>query len=1151
MLDSNYYKVGGSLRYGHPTYIIRNADIELYTALKQKEFCYVLNSRQMGKSSLRVRTMKTLVKEGFKCAAIDLGILGRFTNSSQWYGGLVSELWRRLRITTGVNDDVSWWRKRDELAPVHRFSQFIEDILLINLTADIVIFLDEVDNIISLDFRDEFLSVIRNCYEKRAEYPEYNRLTFCLLGVATPSTLRIDKQTTPFNIGRAIQLQGFTLTEAQPLIPGLMEKVAKPEAVLAEILRWTKGQPFLTQKLCYLIVRYAESKHPNIQQIVQDRLIDNWELQDEPEHLKTIRDRLLYNHNNKARLLGLYQQILQQQGITADNSDEQVELRLSGLVVKQYGKLNVSNPIYQQVFNDLWVEKQLAVISPYQVAIATWLKSHRQDTSRLLRGQALEEGQAWAKKHSISAQEREFLSASEQLAKQERIQAELAQRTQAVEMQLAQERKVARWQRLFFLSLILLISSMWGITAIYSRKANLSELKTLTQSSQALYASHQKLDALIVALKAKKQLQRLIKVDKNLEKEVDRTLQQVVYEVKEYNRLLGHSDLVYSVAVSPDGNLIASAGTDRTVRLWKQNNTGWQQTQILDDHDGWVVDVAISSDGNTIASASRDRTIKLWDKNGKLLTTLTGHQQPVTTVAISQTPLNPPYKEGSNYIIVSGSEDGVIKIWQPGKLTKTLLGHTDVIQAIAISQDGKLIVSGSEDKTIKIWNKDGKLIKTFTGHTEGVRAIVLSPDETKIVSGSRDKTLKIWDINGTEVTTLKSHLAPVYGVAIRPDGQQIISASADNTIKIWDMRGREIATLRGHTNRVWDVAYSPDGNSIISASWDKTVRLWKPNNNLVKTFSGHQDVAIALDYSPQFIASASDDKTVKLWQHDGTLISTFAGHTAEVYDVAIHPSEEVIVSAGADKTIKVWQDDGTILKTFLGHTAPIWAVDISPDGTKIISGSNDNTIKIWDIRGNLLHTLTGHQKKVWDVAINPQGDRLVSGSEDNTIKIWDLNGKLLHTLKGHTDAVRTVAYSPDGNWIASGSEDRTVKLWNQSGKHLATLTGHNAAVKGIAISPDNQWIASADDNGKILLWRTQAVPGNPDRDQTWHHVHTLQGHNNSIWSVAFSPDGKVLVTAGEDSTLISWNLAKILQLDPLIYGSNWVRNYLQQEKNKN
>lgn len=288
MTDRNYFKVGGSLRYGHPSYITRKADQDIYHALKQKEFCYVLNSRQMGKSSLRVRTMKTLAQEGFKCVAIDLGILGRFATAEQWYGGLVAELWRKLRLSSGIDDDLDWWRSHIQLAPVQRFSRFLEDILLVNCWQDLIIFLDEVDNIINLDFGDEFLISIRNCYEKRAEAPQYQRLTFCLLGVATPSSLRINKQLSPFNIGRAIQLQGFSLAEAAPLITGLATNFTEPKAVLTEILNWTNGQPFLTQKLCYLAVCHEQSS-VDIPQLIKDRLVDNWEIQDEPEHLKTIR----------------------------------------------------------------------------------------------------------------------------------------------------------------------------------------------------------------------------------------------------------------------------------------------------------------------------------------------------------------------------------------------------------------------------------------------------------------------------------------------------------------------------------------------------------------------------------------------------------------------------------------------------------------------------------------------------------------------------------------------------------------------------------------------------------------------------------------------------------------------------------------------
>ena len=1112
MTDNNYFKVGGSLRYGHPTYIVREADRNIYQALTQKEFCYVLNSRQMGKSSLRVRTMKTLNNEGFKCVAIDLGILGRFATAEQWYGGLIGELWRKLRLTPGIDDDLHWWRSHLELSPTSRFSRFIEDVLLVNCDRDLVIFLDEVDNIIGLDFRDEFLALIRSCYEQRVESQKYNRLTFCLLGVATPSNLRINKQLSPFNIGRAIELRGFSFLEAQPLIAGLSGVFAKPETILQEILHWTKGQPFLTQKLCYLAVRHRELGN-DLPQLVRQYLIDNWEIQDEPEHLKTIRDRMLHNSHDKARFFTLYRQILEHQGINLDCSEEQVELRLSGLVTVQQGKLKVSNPIYQRVFDLHWIDRQLAAISPYQNAIAAWLKSERRDSSRLLRGQALIEGQTWAKKYSITQEEKEFLHQSEVLSAEEQKQARLAQKTKLAEKRLAQEKRLVRWQRLF----IAFSLTMLGGFYLKSRQTNLSNINTLVQSSEALFASNQKLDSLIAAIKAKRQLNKSWRVNQNLSQKVNAALQQSVYEVKEYNRLLGHRDRIYSVAVAANGKLMATAGTDNTIRLWRSSDRGWQTYKIL-KHDGWIVDVAIGLDNKTIASASRDRTVKVWHRDGKLIHTLE-HSQPVTSVAIKP-----------NGQIVTGGENGTIKVWQGGKTIQTLTGHSAAVESIAIDSQNR-IVTGSEDGTIKVW-QGGKAIQTLTGHTSGVRAIALSQDETKIISGSRDKTLKIWNSNGTEIATLQGHTAPVYSVAIDPVNDRIVSASADKTLKIWDRNGTEIATLKGHTNRVWDVAMIPNGD-IASVSWDKTIRLWQPNNNLVQILSGHQDVAIALDFGNNILASTSDDRTVKLWDATGTLLKTFRQHTAEVYDVAIH--RKTIASVGADRTLRIWQTDGRVLHTIPAHQAAIWAVDISPDGKSIVTAGNDNLIKIWDLNGNLLQILEGHTQKVWDIEIHPQGDRLISASEDNTVKIWDFKGNLLQTLKGHQDAVRTVAYSNNGNLIVSGSEDRTVKIWQQN-KSVMTLAKHQAAIKAVAIAPNHRHIASVDDDGKIILW--QKI------NQTWQEVQVLSGHNNSIWSVAFSPDSQTLATAGEDYKVMLWHLNFILQLNTLQSACNWVENYL-------
>ena len=1108
----DFYKVGGSLKYDHPTYIKRQADRDIYLFLKQKEFCYVLNSRQMGKSSLRVRTMKTLAKEGFKCITIDLGILGRFATAEQWYGGLASELWRRLRLSSGINDDLTWWRSHLEIPPVQRFLRFIEDIVLAKRPEDIIIFLDEIDNIINLDFRDEFFILIRNCYEKRVEYPEYCRLTFCLLGVATPSNLRNDKQLNPFDIGRAIQLTGFNFSEAQPLVIGLQNRFNQPKAILKEILYWTQGQPFLTQKICSLTVRYSESKL-DLPQLIQRFIIDNWEIQDEPEHLKTIRNRLLQNQH-QARLLSLLSRIHHQRGMRVDDSDEQLELRLSGLITADRGKLKIANPIYQKIFNQSWVAKQLADISPYQNAIAAWLKSDGSDKSRLLRGEALREGQNWAKKHSITKAERDFLRQSEAQAVKEERQAQLAQKAKIVARQLAQEKKLVRWQRLFMLFSLAMITGFY----LKSRQANLSNINALVQSSEALLASNQKLDALIAAIKAQQQLNKSLGVNQNLTQRVEAVLQQVAYNIEEYDRLIGHTDRLHSIAVSPQGNLIATAATDNTVRLWNKKAAGWQLTNIL-HHEGWVVDVAINAKGE-IASASRDRTVKLWNSQGKLLDTLQ-HSSAVTSVAFKP-----------NNQIVTGSEDGTIKIWQRGKAIKTLTGHTAAVEAIAINPQEDKIISGSEDGTIKIWQR-GKVIKTLTGHTDAVRAIAITPDGDRIISGSRDKTLKIWNNQGTVLATLTGHLAPVYGVAINPQNQQIISASGDKTLKVWDFKGTEITTLKGHTNRVWDVAVTPDGR-VASASWDRTARLWQLKHNFTKTLSAHQDVAIALDYDADLIASASDDKTVRLWNPTGTLLKTFRQHTAEVYDVAVYG--QAIASVGADKTLKLWQAKGSKVQNIAAHNSAIWAVAIHPQGNKIITGGNDNQIKIWDFQGNLLLTLRGHTQKVWDLAIHPHHNLLVSASEDRTLKIWDFNGSLLHTFRGHKDAVRTVAFSPDGSQIISGSEDRSIKVWDLQGNTVATLNQHHATVKGVAVSPNNQYLASVSDEGKIILWRKH--------DRTWIESQTLQGHHNSIWSVAFSPNSKTLATAGEEGKIKLWNLANMIELDPLEYGCDWLNDYL-------
>jgi WD40 repeat protein len=308
----------------------------------------------------------------------------------------------------------------------------------------------------------------------------------------------------------------------------------------------------------------------------------------------------------------------------------------------------------------------------------------------------------------------------------------------------------------------------------------------------------------------------------------------------------------------------------------------WKCIHTLTDHADIIKSVAISPDGKIIASGSLDQTIKLWDlATGKLLETITQHSGGVTWVTFS--------KDGQTLVSSSANPDGTIKLWDVNTYKlKTSLKSNDWIVvsvwSIALSPDGKTLASAHHtDSTVKIWDLTTQTMqRTLRGHIWAVHSVAFSPDGQTVASGSFDSNIKLWNVrtgrqiynlNGpshSPVGVVKSFFSDniIYTVAFSPDGQTLASGGAKQPIKLWRLSNGELRMiLTGHSTDVYTVAFSPDGKNLASGSADGTIRIWDLSTGEPTFTLGHSDAVYSLAFSPdgQIIVSGSGDKTIKVW----------------------------------------------------------------------------------------------------------------------------------------------------------------------------------------------------------------------------------------------------------------------------------------------
>lgn len=678
----------------------------------------------------------------------------------------------------------------------------------------------------------------------------------------------------------------------------------------------------------------------------------------------------------------------------------------------------------------------------------------------------------------------------------------------------------------------------------YQEQENIERIRELLDSSRKDLLLKQELSALVLAVKAGVKLQKNIKEpSEDLKINVIERLQQATYEISEKNRFEGHESAVVGIAFNYDGQIIASASDDKTVKLW---NIYGELVRTLPKHEYEVWGVCFSPDGKTIVSTGNNEIIKLWSIDGELIKTFKKHAGWVWGVSFSP----------DGQTIASASVDRTVKLWDlDGKSIRTFKKHEKRVWGVSFSPDGQTIASVSDD-SIWIWSVDGsKETKiSISSEDEEFHRISFSPDGKKIAIASAAKDIVIIDLDGaTTPITLQGNTKRSCGVSFSPDGKIVASASDDMTIRLWSIDGSFVRVLGGHTQKVWSVSFSNDGKFLASASVDKTIRLWNlDSKTFLNTLLGHTETIKTISFSPdgKTLASAGDDKIIRLWDLNGHVLSQeLRGHTKQIYSISFSPDGQFIASAGDDKTIRLWNlRDNIEIKVEEVHNGRIYGVSFSPDGKTLASASADSTIKLWDIDGNYLSTLTRVAKIFSGVSFSPDRKTIAASNADSEIILWSINGTVQKTLNRHENRVCSISFSPDSQMLASASDDKTVMLWNLNGDTDPKIfTGHDARVCSVSFSPDGKMLASASEDQTIKLWNLDGKC-----------LRTLVGHTEQILAVSFSPDGKIIASAGEDKTVRLWTVEPDdlvdmdinSKLDKLLQrGRNWIKDYIKTNPN--
>jgi WD40 repeat protein len=1165
----SFYVVGGPVQPRRGCYIERPADVQLVEKLREGEYCHVLGPPQTGKSSLMARAARELRRQGVLTAIVDLSqTVGRDRNTEagRWNYGVAYRIVRDLRLNVDLQH---WWAEKKPLSGMQRINEFLWEIVLGNTRSPLVIFLDQIESVDDLDYAADLFHAVRACHDARASEPEYERLSFGLLGTAMPGDGGNGSGGSLYDVGRRIDLNDFTFEEARPLCREIGLESGDAERALYRIFYWTGGQPYLTQKLCRAISRNPGSARSDedVDGFVSSRFFAGNAPQNEP-NLRRVRAAAEQKSHLAHASLRLYRRLRKGRRIRYDRHQPEHEwLRITGLAsVSLDGLLQQRNRIYAEVFNSRWIRHVVpfnwrgvgrwAAIVALAVGLPYWYS------------QVLPKGYV----KTLTRPGMEFSEVQEAYIDLRRLPG-FGDQANRLFARVLEQRTLAATSWGDALAADVELRALEG----YEDLADALLGAFWNRQSNAAAASELRDQALVYQLRA---------VDMGVQNDGARARALIGDDYPLLVTGIRPGARIDGLGIDPAGRQVVTLTDGHVIQSWdaetgRATGTSGGFTALAEEFVTVRRRISIEAEGAVRSvrlevllrhPQATDVELRLVAPSGRsvVLPVRRQNREPNTPYVFDAAgipELREFRREKGQGTWTLELEDrltgttGFLDGWvlslsdKPGQRAEDIPGNPILLPdprptsqvEVVLSPDGRRAAAVSSTLEsrgfLQVWDTHTGGVTARIPVQAGPRITAFDAEGQYLVTGTvtGPGQLAVWRAAaGQELLVVDSPTGFLTEPAFSVTGSVLAVTEAGtkggSRVRLVDLADGQERPSIGTAGEISGLALGPDGRLVATLHSNNVVDVWSTDGNRLKAQLVHDRpvVRVVFDPSGRWLATVEEGNTVRVWSMEDRGIADPLLVSRETWDplsVTFSGDGGMVLLRGRGRTFEVlslpsgmpaapplrhsgdWRSDET--STRVGRPVSR-AFDTT--NTRVVTGRGGSMARVWNLGSGDEVPVTEEPGIAFTrvFALSPISDQVSAGGMDGSVHFLDSGGPWSQApegASGHAGPITALAYSPDGSRVVSVGADGSVLLWDPRAATTVGQRFHHGSgrVESVAVAADNRMIVTGGELGARLWDGESGEPG------------PVLGPGRRVASVAFSGDGQLVYTAAVDGVVQAWN----------------------------